>query len=71
LAKPDPGTEFAPSKPKFGLRDLFRVALWGFSAACALFIALYAATTAIGRDRLHVAFADIHQILMPTGAKNN
>jgi len=67
------GAKLGQTGPRYGirLRDLFRVALWGFSAACALFIALYAGTTAIGRDRLHVAFADIHQILMPTGAKNN
>ena len=30
-------------------------------------IALYAATTEIGRDRLFVAFAEIHEVLIPTG----
>src|SRR4051812_1416317 len=67
LAKPAPIAALMPSKPKFGLRDLFRVALWGFSAACALFIAIYAGLTDIGRDRLHLAFAEVHEILMPTG----
>jgi hypothetical protein len=61
--------ELASSKPKFGLRDLFRISLWGFSAACALFIALYAGTTETGRDRLYYAFAEVHEILMPTGLK--
>jgi hypothetical protein len=56
-------------RPKFGLRDLFRVAIWGVSAASALFVTLYAATTEIGRDRLFVAFAEIHEVLMPTGVK--
>jgi hypothetical protein len=69
LATPAPIVESAPSKRKFSLRDLFRVALWGFSAACALFIALYAGTTETGRDRLHYAFAEVHEILMPTGVK--
>jgi len=54
---------------KFGLRDLFRVAIWGVSAVSALFVTLYAATTEIGRDRLFVAFAEIHEVLMPTGVK--
>jgi hypothetical protein len=68
VAKPEPSAALAPVRPKFGLRDLFRLALWGVSAACALFVALYAATTEVGRDRLYVAFAEIHEVLMPTGA---
>ena len=55
MAKPEPSAALAPVRPKFGLRDLFRLAIWGVSAASALFIALYAATTEIGRDRLFVA----------------
>ena len=39
------------------------------AAALTLFIAVYAGTTEIGRDRLHVAVAEIHEILMPTGVK--
>ena len=69
MAKPEPSAALAPVRPKFGLRDLFRLAIWGVSAASALFIALYAATTEIGRDRLFVAFAEIHEVLMPTGVK--
>jgi pyruvate kinase len=34
--------------------DLFRLAVWGVSACCALFIALYAATTEIGRPEARV-----------------
>jgi hypothetical protein len=67
VAKPEPSAALAPSRPKFGLRDLFRLAIWGVSAASVLFIALYAATTEIGRDRLFVAFAEIHEVLIPTG----
>jgi hypothetical protein len=69
VAKPEPSAVLALSRPKFGLRELFRLAVWGVSAASALFIALYAATTEIGRDRLFVAFAEIHEILVPTGVK--
>jgi hypothetical protein len=69
VAKPEPSAALAPVRLKFGLRELFRLAIWGVSAASALFIALYAATTEIGRDRLFVAFAEIHEVLMPTGVK--
>ena len=69
MAKLVPNAELAPARRKFGLRDLLRLAVWGVSAACTLFVALYAATTEIGRDRLFVAFAEIHEILMPTGVK--
>jgi hypothetical protein len=69
LAKPGAGAKFAPIKARFGLRDLFRVALWGISAASALFIALYAATTEAGRNRVDVALAEIHNILVPSSVK--
>lgn len=69
MAKPEPSAKLAPSRRKFGLRDLFRLAVWGVSAASALFIALYAATTETGRDRLFTAMAEIHEVLMPTGVK--
>jgi hypothetical protein len=49
------------------MRDLMRLALWGLSAVAAMFIAIYAGTTEFGRERLHLAFADIHEILMPSG----
>ena len=69
MAKPEPSAALAPVRPKFGLRDLFRLTIWGVSAASALFVALYAATTETGRERLFVAFAEIHEVLMPTGVK--
>jgi hypothetical protein len=69
VAKPEPSAALVPVRPKFGLRDLFRLTIWGVSAASALFVALYAATTEIGRDRLFVAFAEIHEVLMPTGVQ--
>ena len=71
MAKPaTPARQLAPVQPKFGLRDLFRLAIWGVSPPAGAVRALYAATTEVGRDRLYVAFAEIHEILMPTGAKS-
>src|SRR3954470_21807777 len=58
-----------PARPRFRLRDLFRVVLWGVCAAGALFVAVYSASTEIGRDRLHLAVAEIHEILIPSGVK--
>jgi len=70
LAKPKPGAELAPLPPKFRMRDLWRVTLWGLAAAGLLVLTVYGATsTEIGRDRLHVAVAGIHEILMPSGIK--
>jgi hypothetical protein len=69
VVKPAPKVEPAPSRPKFGLRDLFRIAIWAASAAIGVFIALYAATTETGHDRMFMAFAEIHEVLMPTGEK--
>lgn len=54
---------------RFGLRDLFRCTLWACSAALAVFGAVFAASTEIGRERLWLAAAEIHEILMPTGIK--
>ena len=50
MAKPEPSAQLATAPPKFGLN--LGLAIWGVSAATALFIALYAATTEIGRERL-------------------
>ena len=69
MTKPEPGADFAPSRRTFGMRELWRVAAWGLSATAALTLAVFAASTEIGRDRLHVAFADIHESLIPSGAK--
>jgi hypothetical protein len=66
LAKPE---EFAPSRRKFGIRDLWRAAAWGLSATAALTLAVYAGSTGIGHDRAHLAFAEIHEVLIPSGAK--
>jgi hypothetical protein len=51
------------------MRDLWRTALWGLSATAALTLVAYAGTTEPGRDRLQVARAEIHELLIPTGAK--
>ncbi len=59
----------AAAKRKFGWKDLGRTALWGVSAVSALSVAVYAGTTETGRNRLHVAFAEIHEILLPTGVE--
>jgi hypothetical protein len=54
---------------KFGWRDLWRVSLWAVSAAAAMALAVYAGTTEIGRDRVHHAFAEVREILVPSGIK--
>jgi hypothetical protein len=51
------------------MRDLARTGLWGLSAVAALTFAVYAGTTAVGRERLLVAVAEVHEIVMPTGVK--
>ena len=70
LGQTGTGAQLAPSRRKFGMRDLWRIALWGLSAAGALFACRSTPrTTEIGRDRLLVAVAEIHEVLMPTGVK--
>lgn len=59
----------AAAQRKFRFRDLGRLALWGVSAVAALTVAVYAGATEVGRNRLHVAFAEIHEILLPTGVE--
>ena len=44
---------------RFGLRDLFRVALWGVAAAGALALAVFAASSQAGTDRLLFALAHV------------
>lgn len=51
------------------MRDLWRVAFWGLSAVGALAIVITTGSTDTGRERLHVAFGEIYEILMPTGVK--
>jgi hypothetical protein len=69
VASAERSVALAPVRSTFSLRDLFRLAVWGMSAGCALFIALYAATTEIGQARLHLAFAEIRELLMPAHAE--
>ena len=51
------------------MRDLWRLALWGLSATAALTLVAYATTSDMGRDRAHMALAEVHEILIPSGAK--
>ena len=69
MAKPVPGAKLALPRRKFGIRDLARTGLWGLCAVAALTFAVYAGTTAVGRERLLVAVAEVHEIVMPTGVK--
>lgn len=69
MAKTKTGAEFAPARRKFAMQDLWRIAVWGLSATAALTLVAYAGTTDPGRERLHVAVAEIHEILIPSGAK--
>jgi hypothetical protein len=67
LAKPAAGAKAAPPKRKFGFADLWRTTLWALSAALAVTIAAYAGSTETGRERTRGAFAEIHEILLPSG----
>ena len=53
----------------FGWRDLLRVSVWAVAASAAMAIAVVAATTEIGRERLHQVFAEVHEVLIPSAAK--
>jgi hypothetical protein len=49
--------------------DLWRIAVWGLAATATRTLVAYAGTTEPGRNRLHMAVAEIHEILIPSGAK--
>jgi hypothetical protein len=66
LAKPE---KFASSQRNFAMRDLWRLALWGLSAAGALALVVHSGATENGRERMHLAFAEIHDILFPSATK--
>jgi hypothetical protein len=67
LAGKAPGTESTPPVREFGLRDLWRLTLWGLAAGGALVLAVYAGMTETGRDRLMVAAVQAREIIHPTG----
>jgi hypothetical protein len=69
LAKPDSSAQMPLSPRKFGMRDLWRMALWGISASAALTLVTYAGTTVPGQSRMHLAIAEIHENLIPSGTK--
>ena len=48
--------------------DLWRIAVWGLAATAALTLVAYAGTTEPSRNRLRTAVAEIHEILIPSGA---
>ena len=69
MAKPNSTAHMPPSPPKFGMRDLPRMALWGVSASAALTLVAYAGTTTTGHSRMHLAIAEVHEILIPSGTQ--
>jgi hypothetical protein len=69
LADRQTGAAIAPRQRRFGLHDLWRAALWGVAAAGALLLAGYATTTELGRERIKLAFAQIHDNLRPVRSK--
>jgi hypothetical protein len=70
LANPETRVEKTAPKPKFGMRDLWRTAVWGLAAAGTMAVTLFAAiSTETGRDRLLVAVAGVHEVLIPSGIK--
>ena len=69
MAKAKTGAEFAPPRQTFAMQDLWRIAVWGLAATATRTLVAYAGTTEPGRNRLHMAVAEIHEILIPSGAK--
>jgi hypothetical protein len=69
VAEPAIGAELVPARRTFGLRDLWRTALWGLAATGALSLVAYASSTGPGSDRLMLAAAQMHEIVSPTGFK--
>jgi hypothetical protein len=61
--------EFAHPRPQSRLRDLWRLASWGFCAALALFIAISAAMTDIGHFRITKAMTNLHETALPSGVR--
>jgi len=51
------------------MQDLGRIALWGSAGVAALAIAVFAATTDTGLERIRRAAAEVHQALRTTDAK--
>ena len=69
LGQTKTGAESAPARREIRMRDLWRIGRLGPVRRGALTLVAYAGTTEPGRDRLHVAVAEIHEILIPSGAK--
>lgn len=59
--------EFAHPRTQSRLRDLWRLASWGFCTALALFIAVSAAVTDIGHARIQTALVDFREKMRPSG----
>ena len=67
MARAQASVEFVSSRPLWRLRDLWRVACWGFCAALALFIAVSAAMTDIGHARIQTAMTDVRESMRWSG----
>jgi hypothetical protein len=59
----------APAGRKFGMQDLWRMALWGMAAAAALLLVAYASTTETGRHRIALAAGELHALIRSSSAK--
>jgi hypothetical protein len=53
------GARYRAERKYFTMRSLWRLALWGTSAAAALAVAVLVSTTEVGSQRVHVAMATI------------
>jgi hypothetical protein len=69
VAEPAIGAELAPTRRKFGMRDLWRTALWGLAAAGALSLVVYTGSTNAGSQRLMLATAQMHGLVNPSGVQ--
>ena len=65
MAEAADDAEPAPERSTFAMPDLWRLTLWGVSAAVALAVAGFASMTATGHDRVVLAMAQIRGTAQP------
>jgi hypothetical protein len=54
---------------RFGMRELWRMCVWGMAAAVALILAVFAGSTDAGVDRARHAALQLREVFMPSGIK--
>jgi hypothetical protein len=59
------GDDAPPLRRHFDMRELWRVGLWGMAASVALLLAMFAASTDLGNQRLTVVLAQVNGTAQP------